>query len=52
VHWDHQTRRQDGNKKKERQEVIGTEVFAEVIKSQKELGEKEQWSQDPPEIVG
>jgi len=47
---DHQTRRQDGNKEKG-EEILGKEVFPQVIEVKRQKGGEEGWSEEqPPEI--
>jgi hypothetical protein len=50
---DHQTRRQDGNEKEGRKEVLVTEVFPQVIEVKRKKGREEGRSEEhPPEILG
>jgi hypothetical protein len=50
---DHQTRRQDGNEKEGRKEILSTEVFPQVIEVKRMKGGEEGRSEEqPPEILG
>ena len=47
---DHQTRRQDGKEKEGRKEILGSEVFPQVIVPRQKVG-TERRSEEPPEIL-